>query len=213
MLRAKMVSAKEIKNLREEGVAVKEILDVGMVFLLSLAEAGVTADETGLAQEQLENAWIKVTDRIVERAGADLDRLTATALEDFRERVGDDIKPVKMSELFAEFQVEGAGGEFLYVAPRFIENGGVILADTETLEAFAQEKESDLYIIPSSKHEILIIPEKEKPEDLTEEYMRGIIGHVNRTQVQDEDILSDNLYHYTRGLRRLEVILPIGTGA
>ena len=88
-----------------------------------------------------------------------------------------------------------------------------MLADTETLEAFAQEKESDLYIIPSSKHEILIIPEKEKPEDLTEEYMREIIGHVNRTQVQDEDILSNNLYHYTRGLRRLEVILPIGTGA
>ena len=75
MLRAKMVSAKEIKNLREKGIAVKEILDVGMVFMLSLAEAGVTADEAGLAQEQLENAWIKVTDRVVERAGADLDRL------------------------------------------------------------------------------------------------------------------------------------------
>ena len=213
MLRAKMVSAKEIKNLREEGVAVKEILDVGMVFLLSLAEAGVTADEAGLAQEQLENAWIKVTDRVVERTGADLDRLTATALEDFRERAGDDLKPVKMSELLAEFQVEEAGSEFLYVAPRFIEDGGVILADTETLEAFAQEKDSDLYIIPSSKHEILIMPEKEKPADLTEEYLRGVIGHVNRTQVRDEDILSNNLYHYTRGLRRLEVILPIGTGA
>ena len=213
MLRAKMVSAKEIKNLREEGIAVKEILDVGMVFLLSLAEAGVTADEAGLAQEQLENAWIKVTDRVVERTGADLDRLTATALEDFRERAGDDLKPVKMSELLAEFQVEGTGGEFLYVAPRFIEDGGVILADTETLEAFAQEKDSDLYIIPSSKHEILIMLEKEKPADLTEEYLRGVIGHVNRTQVRDEDILSNNLYHYTRGLRRLEVILPIGTGA
>lgn len=213
MLRAKMVSAKEIKNLREEGVAVKEILDVGMVFLLSLAEAGVTADEAGLAQEQLENAWIKVTDRVVERTGADLDRLTATALEDFRERAGDDLKPVKMSELLAEFQVEEAGSEFLYVAPRFIEDGGVILADTETLEAFAQEKDSDLYIIPSSKHEILIMLEKEKPADLTEEYLRGVIGHVNRTQVRDEDILSNNLYHYTRGLRRLEVILPIGTGA
>lgn len=213
MLRAKMVSAKEIKELREEGVAVKEILDVGMVFLLSLAEAGVTADETGLAQEQLENAWIKATDRIVERAGADLDRLTATALEDFRERAGDDIKPVKMSELLAEFQVEGAGDEFLYVAPRFIENGGIILADTETLEAFAQEKDSDLFIIPSSKHEILIMLEKEKPADLTEEYLRGVIGHVNRTQVRDEDILNNNLYHYTRGLRRLEVILPIGAGA
>ena len=213
MLRAKMVSAKEIKNLREEGVAVKEILDVGMVFLLSLAEAGVTADEAGLAQEQLENAWIKVTDRVVERAGADLDRLTATALEDFRERAGDDLKPVKMSELLAEFQVEEAGSEFLYVAPRFIEDGGVILADTETLEAFAQEKDSDLYIIQSSKHEILIMLEKEKPADLTEEYLRGVIGHVNRTQVRDEDILSNNLYHYTRGLRRLEVILPIGTGA
>ena len=213
MLRAKMVSAKEIKNLREEGVAVKEILDVGMVFLLSLAEAGVTADEAGLAQEQLENAWIKVTDRVVERTGADLDRLTATALEDFRERAGDDLKPVKMSELLAEFQVEEAGSEFLYVAPRFIEDGGVILADTETLEAFAQEKDSDLYIIPSSKHEILIMLEKEKPADLTEEYIRGVIGHVNRTQVRDEDILSNNLYHYTRGLRRLEVILPIGTGA
>ena len=58
----------------------------------------------------------------------------------------------------------------------------------------AQELGSDLYILPSSIHEILLLPVSAgKPEELAE-----IVKEVNRTQVQPEERLSDSVYLYDR---------------
>ncbi len=72
------------------------------------------------------------------------------------------------------------------------------------LKEIADDHECDLYIIPSSIHECLVIPDADfymNPENL-----RQIIGEVNRSTVAEEEILSDNLYRYDRETDRFSIV-------
>lgn len=66
----------------------------------------------------------------------------------------------------------------------------------DMLKEMAEDYESNLFIIPSSVHETLIIPDTNMMMDV--ESLRSIICQVNSTTVSDEEILSDNLYLYDR---------------
>lgn len=71
------------------------------------------------------------------------------------------------------------------------------------LRTLAEETGENLYILPSSVHEILIMPESEV-EDA--QYLQDMIREVNATQVEPEEILSDNLYYYNRLKNRMEIV-------
>lgn len=64
------------------------------------------------------------------------------------------------------------------------------------IKDFADQMESDLIILPSSIHEVLILT-----DDHTHPYesYRNVIQHINEEEVATEDILSDELYLYRRG--------------
>ncbi len=62
------------------------------------------------------------------------------------------------------------------------------------LKGLSEDFESDLYIIPSSIHECIVIPDPGFVMDPAN--LREIIHEVNTTTVSEEDVLSDNLYRY-----------------
>ena len=68
----------------------------------------------------------------------------------------------------------------------------VILYD-HILEAAAEKIGGNFYILPSSIHECIIVPEEEVPSvrELT-----AMVREINRTQVLPEEVLSDRIYHY-----------------
>ena len=51
----------------------------------------------------------------------------------------------------------------------------------------------DLYIIPSSVHEVILRP-KEQVDDVAD--LRRVIREVNRSVVEKKERLSDNVYTY-----------------
>lgn len=61
------------------------------------------------------------------------------------------------------------------------------------LKQLAEKEKRNFYILPSSIHEVILLPDqgKEAPEQL-----KDMIAEVNRTQVAPEEVLSDNLYYY-----------------
>ena len=61
------------------------------------------------------------------------------------------------------------------------------------LEQIAGSLGENYYILPSSIHEIIIIPESQAP---CKEHLMEMVNEVNETQVDLEDILSDNVYYY-----------------
>lgn len=72
------------------------------------------------------------------------------------------------------------------------------------LDELADDMESDLYIIPSSVHETLVIPDQELEMDV--ESLKDMIHEVNSTTVSEEEVLSDNLYRYDRESGKLFVV-------
>ena len=66
------------------------------------------------------------------------------------------------------------------------------------LENFAREHNRDLYVLPSSVHEVILMPasngySREEQDDLTE-----IVRQVNRDHVSQGEFLSDHAYFYSR---------------
>ena len=66
----------------------------------------------------------------------------------------------------------------------------------DTIKDFADKIGSDLIILPSSIHEVLILADNHTHEY---EMFRDMVRHVNAEDVPKEDILSDELYLYRRG--------------
>jgi hypothetical protein len=64
---------------------------------------------------------------------------------------------------------------------------------------------SDYYILPSSTHEVILVPDSAgiNPKELCE-----MVKQANRTVVDEKDILSDNVYHYDKDSRDLSRVNP-----
>lgn len=65
----------------------------------------------------------------------------------------------------------------------------------DILAEFANKLNSDLYILPSSIHEVILLPENYTDDIST---LNEMIQDANSTQVLDEEILSDHAYLYSR---------------
>lgn len=61
------------------------------------------------------------------------------------------------------------------------------------LESIGNQIGENYYILPSSIHEVIIVPESQSP---TREYLREMVIEINETQVEQEDFLSDSIYYY-----------------
>jgi len=73
--------------------------------------------------------------------------------------------------------------------------GASAILYSDYLEEWAEELKCDLYVIPSSVHELLVMPASHmySGEEISE-----MIREINRTQVAREEILSDHVYIYRR---------------
>ena len=110
-----------------------------------------------------------------------------------------------MSEVMAEMmgmeQAEALGimpmrpeDEQLFVAtvPDKTHGAGV-LAYQNFMDQAAERVGGDFFILPSSIHEVLIVPDNGRM-DLKE--LEAMVRDVNATQVAPADKLTDNVYHY-----------------
>ncbi len=72
--------------------------------------------------------------------------------------------------------------------------GAACLLYDGLLKRISQKLKSSLYIIPSSIHELIIIPQKAFP--YTKDELIEMVRTVNANEVDIVDILSDNVYEY-----------------
>ena len=92
--------------------------------------------------------------------------------------------------------------DILYVLTNRIRNFGasVILYD-RCLEMIGEFLGDNYYVLPSSVHEVIIVTESESPWG--EKGLSEMVSEINRTQVEEEDILSDSVYYYDRAKKKL----------
>ncbi len=82
-------------------------------------------------------------------------------------------------------------------------NGAVCMIYPDILKDFAEEMERDLYIIPSSIHEVLLLPTvMENDADRLSEMVR----EVNATQVEADEVLANHIYFFSRMKQEVSVL-------
>ena len=76
-------------------------------------------------------------------------------------------------------------------------NGATVLLYDHFLHDFAEDNPGNYYILPSSIHEVILVPADkiEYPEEL-----KDIVRHANNTVVMDTEFLSDSVYYYDSSL-------------
>ena len=73
--------------------------------------------------------------------------------------------------------------------------GAAAVLYEDVLKNFAFMEECDVVLLPSSIHEFLLLPYKDK---LDMKKLKDMVEHINRADVPKTDILSDNIYLYSR---------------
>jgi hypothetical protein len=76
--------------------------------------------------------------------------------------------------------------------------GASVILYPGLLSRLADSFEKDLLILPSSVHEVLLLPLDDEPDM---GYYSKMVNEVNETQLADEEILSDHAYYYSRKTR------------
>lgn len=75
-------------------------------------------------------------------------------------------------------------------------HGATCIAYPELLTEIYNIFEDNVIIIPSSVHEVLIMPQKNIPEGYSLHYLNDMVRCVNRTELTDDIILSDHVYRF-----------------
>ena len=149
-------------------------------------------------------ATILVTNQLIETMGVTPEQLHADAMENAPE-----LKPAVikgMSEVMAEMMGVSTedlammgmpmdpADEQMYVAsvPDKIHGAGV-LAYQDFMDQAAERAGGDFFILPSSIHEVLIVPDN---GNMSLGDLEAMVKEVNATQVAPEDKLTDSVYHY-----------------
>lgn len=81
--------------------------------------------------------------------------------------------------------------------------GAAVILYPGVLKKFAEEIKQDFYVLPSSIHEVILVPAK-SVEDAG--MLRDIVSDINRTQVAPDEILADSVYFYSQKRDLLEWI-------
>ncbi len=65
----------------------------------------------------------------------------------------------------------------------------------DVLKNFADSLKKDLVIFPASIHEVLLVPYEERMDTKS---LKEMVSAINRQEVVESDVLSDNIYVYKR---------------
>ncbi|SDW49660.1 hypothetical protein SAMN05216391_10950 [Lachnospiraceae bacterium KHCPX20] len=151
------------------------------------------------------NSTILITNQMMEQYGISKEQLRADALENAPK-----IRPVEVKGM-SEVMRELAPGMVPEVAPEdeqmFVASvpdkihGAGIMAYPGFFESSAEKLGGDFFILPSSIHEVLLVPDDGRK---TAEDLLSMVKEVNATQVKPEDLLTDSVYHYgSAGFKRV----------
>ena len=190
-LAIEIVSAEANKEILEN-VPHKNMEDMAVVYRFVL-----NSEEQGRAS-------VLVTNQMLDTMGITAEQLHKDAME-----IAPQLNPAEirgMSEVMVEMmgpeQAEMMGitpvapeDEQLFVATVPDKtHGASVLAYQNFMDQAAERVGGDFYILPSSIHEILIVPDNGRMQ-LKE--LEAMVRDVNATQVAPCDKLTDNVYHYS----------------
>ncbi len=172
----------------------KRILDLAVVYYC-LIEQNKGINATALIHNGHLKAW-KITEETLHNdAIINTPNLLKSYIRPMSKILNDMAKEMNMNEELGEISLLDMEGDMYVLTNRSKINGAACMLYEAVLEKFADKVKSDLYILPSSVHEVIILP---KHDGYDKELLASMVREVNADGVSKEEVLSDNVYEYNR---------------
>lgn len=199
----KLINTERNKELLED-IPHIEFMDLSIVF-----QCLVSQDELGLSSILIHNSHLKLW-------GVSAKELYEVAKENTPRLLKYEIKG--MAEVLCSIMQEESSNQFdsddcmmnlsnnilMYVlSNRYKVEGAACILYPHVLSDFADTIGSNLYIIPSSIHEVLLLP-AENDAEFTE--IKSMIKEINDTQVSAEELLSYSLYYFDKKTGKISML-------
>ena len=185
-----VVNGSNARDLDENGVYHEPYLDMEITYRFMMPSS--MANNMGLGGF----ASILLTDHIIDRFDIDINIM--------KERAKDNIMKSKSVGSIGNY-IEGADIPMYVATANGMNYGAGVITCEEILSEIHDMTGSDrIYILPSSVNELIAIPDIMGEEIVCLEHLKEMVYEVNRTQVKDEEVLSDSVYIHSRD-GRMEV--------
>lgn len=187
----------------------REFLDMAVIFYC-LVDSPLTGTASILIKNAHMEKWGISTEKLYEDALKNAERILPGAIRtmeemlsrmmfeeeapiwDWREKEEEDFPKL---EGFMEESREFEGIPLLVLTNSRRYLGAACILYRGLLKKFAKKLGKNLYILPSSVHEVILLPENRVNNSGNLIHM---VAEVNRTQLEPEEVLSDTVYYYDR---------------
>lgn len=173
-----------------------DIMDLSLVFSVMAGVCGTTLIHLSVTEQMLKQ-WGKPLKEVICQAALNTPVLFPEKSSTLSSRVEDilsvtdwegeagEIERVVQTSPYQAYILENRRGIYGFNAVFY---GG-------TLKNMAGQIGDSLFVLPSSIHEAILVPEK---EGVCVTELQDMVHDVNRTAVSHDDFLSDNVYYYDR---------------
>lgn len=156
---------------------------------------------------------ITITNGLQDRLGLSENELYQLAQKNTKE-----ILPIEVKSIFDTLKESSYGymipdiqvskdEEMYIITNKEKTNGAVNMLYTDTLDQVADRFDSDdIYIIPSSIHEVIAVSKEVVERQGSVQEMSDFIHFVNADNVSEEERLSNQLYHYDKTTKELSIV-------
>ena len=186
LLKAKLINKK--RNLsRLNTTPYESFIDMIIIAYVEFKQFGNDTATVTVTRDMI-RAWDTTFDEVIQIAKANTFNETHT----FK----------SMKEVIAEImgipveEMDDGNEVLMYVLANISQtNGAIKICDTNAMMEIANKLNADLIVLPSSIHEVIIIP---KDDSMDIDYISSMINQINRDSVNEQDVLSDHAYVFTR---------------
>ena len=151
-------------------------------------------------------ATVLITNAMMEQFGVTKEQLHADAMENAQE-----IRPADFRTMAAVMaEMMGMPEEMMadMAPPMYVATnqdkvqGAAVMFYPDFMDQAAKELGGDIFILPSSVHEVLILPDD---GNMNAQELKEMVTSINALEVSPEDRLTDSVYHYDAQERIFEL--------
>ncbi|MDE7274323.1 MAG: hypothetical protein K2N95_14955 [Lachnospiraceae bacterium] len=195
----KLVNTEKNKELLED-IPHIEFMDLSIIFQCMVAQ-----EEFGAASILIHNVHLKLWDvsvgMLYQAAKENTQRLQEYEIKSMTDVLCEIVKSENTGESDWDCMTVPSDSVPMYVlSNKSRVEGAACMLYPNLIQDFADAIGSSLYIIPSSIHELLLLPTEHNEES---EEIKNMIKEINDTQVSKEEILSYSLYYYDKEERKV----------
>lgn len=201
-IRIKLVN--KARNLRYlERLETLDFLDLVIVpyVLLDEAEEGVYSFNV---TKQIANVWKLDASQLCDIAIDNITNSQDWTVRDMKNVMLEFIahSSATVDELY-DYDIGPVDMKMLVVTNRKATDGASVILCNDVIKEIQRQVGEDFVVIPSSRHEVIIIP----ADEVDPAMLKDLVEQVNREQVSREDFLADNVYFYNHTTGRFEYLI------